>query len=319
MNPLSAVFGAAVRLRNYGFDRGLLRARQLTGPVVSVGNLSVGGSGKTPFVILLGGLLKNRGISFDVLTRGYGRNSREIMAVDPSGHPAQFGDEPLLIARKLEVPVIVGSDRYFSGLWAEARFGPQLHLLDDAFQHRQLARDFEIVMVSPEDAADSLLPGGRLREPLDSLKRADAVVLAEYTPAHGLPLEGKMVWRIRRGIFASEVPRRPLAFCGIARPQRFFRQLREAGIEPATEVAFRDHHAYAGKDVDALLTAAAQSGANGFVTTEKDALNLSGWMSRLQPAAIVAVTMELLDAAASVDFLLRTLEERRKRKTRLSV
>lgn len=312
MNPLSAIFGAAVRLRNYGFDRGLLRARQLKGQVVSVGNLSVGGSGKTPFVILLGGHLQSRGVSFDVLTRGYGRDSRETLAVDANGEPGQFGDEPLLIARKLRLPVIVGADRYASGLWAEKQFGPQLHLLDDAFQHRRLARDFEIVMVSPEDATDSLLPGGRLREPLDSLKRADAVVLAEDTPTIGVPLEGKMVWRIRRGIVVSDVPRRPLAFCGIARPQRFFRQLQEAGIEPAAEITFRDHHAYAERDVDDLIAAAARAGAEGFVTTEKDALNLGGLISRLQPTAVVAVTMELLDATASVDFLLRTLDERQK-------
>ena len=310
MSPLSAIFGAVVRLRNCGYDRGWLNARRLVGPVVSIGNVSVGGSGKTPFTILLGELLKARSIPFDVLTRGYGRRSREILAVDANGERSQFGDEPLLIARKLQVPVIVGADRFLSGGWAEKRFGPQLHLLDDGFQHRQLARDFEIVLVSPEDATDRLLPGGRLREPLDSLKRADAVVLGEQTSITGLPLDGKAIWRVRRGICSAGVPPRPLAFCGIARPQRFFRDLRSAGIEPAAEITFRDHHAYTGKDVDALLAAAAKAGAQGFVTTEKDSLNLGALAARLKPAAVVAVTMELLDAAGALDFLLRTLEER---------
>jgi tetraacyldisaccharide 4'-kinase len=203
---LASIFGAAVRLRNGGYDRGLLRARRLAGPVVSVGNLSVGGSGKTPFVILLGEHLKARSIPFDVLTRGYGRGSREILAVEPGGDARRFGDEPLLIARRLQVPVIVGADRYASGRWSEEHFGPRLHLLDDGFQHRQLARDFEIVMASPEDAADRLLPAGRLREPVASLRRTDAVVLAEGASTQGLPLAGRQLWRIRRGICAVRVP-----------------------------------------------------------------------------------------------------------------
>src|SRR5437016_11119580 len=108
MNPLASVFGLGVRTRNALYDRGLIPVRRLAGPVVSVGNLSVGGSGKTPFVLLLGELLKKRGIQFDVLSRGYGRSSRGVLAVDPAGSPEMFGDEPLLMARKLRVPVIIG-------------------------------------------------------------------------------------------------------------------------------------------------------------------------------------------------------------------
>jgi tetraacyldisaccharide 4'-kinase len=178
LNPLSSIYGLAVRARNALYDRRGLRARRLDGPVVSVGNLSAGGSGKTPFVMLLGELLQSRGVKFDVLSRGYGRKSRGVLLVDPSGLPQEFGDEPLLIARRLQVPVIVGEDRYEAGRFAEARFGAQLHLLDDGFQHRALARDFDIVLVTPQDASDRLLPAGRLREPLSALGRADAVVLA---------------------------------------------------------------------------------------------------------------------------------------------
>src|SRR5579859_3850530 len=107
MNPLAAIYGAGVGIRNRGYDRGTLPRKRLAGPVVSVGNLSVGGTGKTPFVILLGELLKQRGISFDVLSRGYGRKSHGVALVDPAGSPRDFGDEPLLISRRLEVPVIV--------------------------------------------------------------------------------------------------------------------------------------------------------------------------------------------------------------------
>src|SRR5215472_3816311 len=115
MNPLSAIFGVSVAIRNGLFNRRLLAVKKLTRPVVSVGNLSVGGSGKTPFVIALGSLLQARGIAFDVLSRGYGRGNKEIAIVDPKGLPWDFGDEPLLIARKLQVPVIVGADRYQAG------------------------------------------------------------------------------------------------------------------------------------------------------------------------------------------------------------
>src|SRR6202049_4248211 len=152
MNPLSSLFRLGVRTRNVLYDRGLVRARKLRGPVVSIGNLSVGGSGKTPFVLLLGELLKARGIKFDILSRGYGRATRGVRLVDPAGPPQEFGDEPLLIARKLQVPVIVGEDRYEAGRFAEAKFGAQLHLLDDGFQHRALARGFDIVLVTPQDA-----------------------------------------------------------------------------------------------------------------------------------------------------------------------
>jgi len=192
------IFGWAVGARNLLYDRGVWRARRLAGPVVSVGNLSLGGTGKTPLVILLGELLAARGVRLDVLTRGYGRRSRGVALVDPAGPVSEFGDEPLLLARRLRVPVIVGEDRYQAGCFAEQRFGPQLHLLDDGFQHRQLARAFDIVLVSPDDLEDRLLPAGRLREPLASLRRANAVALDSSASAEGLPLDHQLVWRIRR-------------------------------------------------------------------------------------------------------------------------
>ena len=313
MNPLSAIYGGVVGARNALYDGGVFRARRLQGAVVSVGNLSAGGSGKTPFVLLLGELLKARGIKFDVLSRGYGRESRGVRFVDPAGLPREFGDEPLLIARKLQVPVIVGEDRHQAGQFAESRFGPQVHLLDDGFQHRALARDFDIVLVTPQDAGDQLLPAGRLREPLSSLGRADAVVLASGASAESFPVEGKMVWRVRRGIVPKDVPPRPVAFCGIARPQNFVLQLRAANIEPAAEAFYRDHHAYEEKDIRELLALKQRSEAGGFVTTEKDAMNLGGYLSALQPLAVVPVKMELSDAANAVDTMLHKIDERKHR------
>jgi tetraacyldisaccharide 4'-kinase len=315
LNPLSTIYGGIVEARNALYDHGLLRVRRLQGKVVSVGNLSAGGSGKTPFVMLLGDLLKARGIRFDVLSRGYGRRSRGVLLVDPAGLPQEFGDEPLLIARKLQVPVIVGEDRYEAGRFAEAKFGPQLHLLDDGFQHRALARDFDIVLVTPQDASDRLLPAGRLREGLSSLRRADVVVLASGASAESFPVEEKAVWRARRGIVLpvtpNSIPQRPVVFCGIARPQNFVLQLRAANIEPVAEAFYRDHHAYAERDVRELLDLKQRSEAGGFVTTEKDAVNLGPYLSTLAPLAVVPVKMELADAANALDTMLYKIEERK--------
>jgi tetraacyldisaccharide 4'-kinase len=313
LHPLSAIFGAVAGARNALYDRRLLRPRSLQGPVISVGNISTGGSGKTPFVILLGELLKARGIRFDVLSRGYGRTTRGVLLVEPSGLPQDFGDEPLLIARRLQAPVVVGEDRYEAGRFAESRFGAQIHLLDDGFQHRGLSRDFDIVLVTPDDARDRLLPAGRLREPLRSLQRADAVALTSGASPELFSLAGKTVWRVRRGIVPGQVPARPIAFCGIARPQNFLLQLRAAGIDPVAEAFFRDHHAYAEKDVRDLLKLQQRSEAGGFVTTEKDAVNLGGYLAALAPLAVVPVKMELADAANAVDSMLRVIEERRGR------
>src|SRR2546421_1123612 len=172
------VYGAVSGARNLIYDTGWFTAR-LKGPVVSVGNISVGGTGKTPFIIYLGELLKQRGIKFDVLSRGYGRASKGVRVVDAAGSAGEYGDEPLLIARKLDVPVIVGESRYHAGLRAEQRFGPHLHLLDDGFQHRQLHRDLDIVLLGEGDLEDKLLPVGRLREPVSALERTDTVIAAD--------------------------------------------------------------------------------------------------------------------------------------------
>jgi tetraacyldisaccharide 4'-kinase len=313
VNPLSAIYGSAVRARNALYDRKILRARRLEGSVISVGNLSTGGSGKTPFVHLLGELLKARSVKFDILSRGYGRESRGVLLVDPAGLPQQYGDEPLLLARKLQVPVVVGEDRYEAGRFAEAKFGPQIHLLDDGFQHRALARDFDIVLVTPHDAKDRLLPAGRLREPLQSLHRADAIVLASGASPESFSLQGKMVWRVRRGISPGNVPLRPVVFCGIARPQNFVLQLRAANIDPVAEAFYRDHHAYTEKDIGELLDLRQRSVGDGFVTTEKDAVNLGPYLSALDSLAVIPVKMELHDAANAVDTMLHKIEERRRR------
>lgn len=309
--PLSFVFGAGVHLRNRLYDSGGLKARELAGPVVSVGNISVGGAGKTPFTILLGQLLTQRGIAFDILSRGYGRATSGAMVIDPSGSARQFGDEPLLMARRLSVPVVVGENRFAAGELAEKTHGVRLHLLDDGFQHRRLKRQFDIALVTPEDFDDRLLPVGRLREPLTGLQRADAVVLTGAT-AENLPPGMKRIWRVQRGIAHLEAPPRPVVFCGIARPQRFLSQLRAAGIEPAAVEIYRDHHSYSEANVRHLLRVRDRNQSSGFITTEKDAVNLGPLLQQLEPVATAKVEMTLDNADRCIDFMLQTLQARGK-------
>jgi tetraacyldisaccharide 4'-kinase len=311
MNPLSSIFGLGVTVRNTLYDRGIFESHKLQGPVISIGNISVGGSGKTPFVIALGELLIGRGIQFDVLSRGYGRKTQGVALVDKNGSAEEFGDEPLLIARKLNVPVAVGENRFKAGLFVENEFGPQLHLLDDGFQHRGLARDFDIALVNSEDSSDRLLPVGPLREHVASLRRAHAIVLTNGTPPDSFPLDKQWIWRVRRGIKAANVPNRPIVFCGIARPRNFVSQLRDAGITPVAESFYRDHHHYSEYDIRDLLKLREQTQANGFATTEKDAINLGRFRCALDPLAVVPVTLELLDSNNAVDTMLRTIHEHR--------
>lgn len=313
MNPLSLIYGLAAQGRNALYDRGIRRPLSLQRPVVSVGNLSVGGSGKTPFILRLGRMLQAQGVAFDVLSRGYARSSRGVAMVDPSGSARDFGDEPLLIARELGVPVIIGESRYEAGLLAESKFGARLHLLDDGFQHRQLARDFDIVLVTQRDLRDDLLPIGRLREPLQSLHRADAVVLMDEMNPHALPIRDQKIWHARRGLALDAAPSRPVIFCGIARPEVLAEQLRARGVQPVASRFFPDHHTYTARDIQELVKLRMERGADGFITTEKDVVNLGGLESALAPLAVPRVTIEVADADDAVSAILRRIDERKAR------
>ena len=306
MNPFSSLFGAGVAFRNSLYDSRTLKIEKLARPVVSVGNLSVGGTGKTPFVIALGELLKQRGIQFDVLSRGYGRSSTMTAVVDPSGSPDKFGDEPLLIARRLGVPVVVGADRYLAGLLAEERFPSRMHLLDDGFQHRRLHRDFDIVLLPKQDFTGTLLPVGRLREPLSALRRADAIVAFDPLRISGNTAQP---WPARRVVILPEASK-AIVFCAIGRPQQFFDALKVPGQQPLATIPFRDHHRYQQADIDRLLRMKNKAGADGFVTTEKDLLNLGPLAEQLQPLQVAQLQIELESPEEALSFLLDTLEKR---------
>jgi tetraacyldisaccharide 4'-kinase len=198
-----------------------------------------------------------------------------------------------------------------------------LHILDDGFQHRSLARDFDIVLMTERDFDDTLLPWGRLREPLSSLARADAVVLPAGLETKCPAFDQKILWRIRRELAlptstsnrTSGQTAAPVVFCGIARPEQFFAQVRAAGITPAAEIEFRDHRAYTKADIDRLRSARSRLGGSSFLTTEKDAVNLGAFLPGLAPLGIamlkVTIDRPLNHANDVLDAILARISERK--------
>jgi len=289
--PLVPLYGGALAVKKEFFRLGWLKQNHLMHPVISVGSVSAGGAGKTPVVLMLAGILRRRGYAVRILTRGYGRTSEFIERVEPYDDAVVHGDEPVLLAQRSGVPVFAGADRYRAGVYAEKDEEAEkivVHLLDDGFQHRQLARDVDIVLLTEEDVQDTLLPAGNLREPLSMLREADVIVLRteeaaglrEFIAKLMAGREAPAIWEIRRRLSMGEagevaLPSLPLAFCGIARPESFTTMLNAEGCMPVARVDFPDHHKYDDHDVATLLERARQSGANGFVTTEKDAVKLT--------------------------------------------
>lgn len=277
---LVPLYAAVLAAKNAAYNHGWTKPQHLSWPVVSIGNLSVGGSGKTPLVIRLAQLLAAQNIPVDVLSRGYGRRDTSLTErVNPEGEASRYGDEPILIARSTNVPVYVGASRYEAGLLAERNaLQPGIHLLDDGFQHRQLARALDIVVLHSSDFEDTLLPAGRLREPLSALSRASIIVLRAEDRALEPELRRRginaPVW-IQHRQLAIENVTKAVAFCGIARPDEFFSALRSQQVDLTETIAFPDHRHYSPADLNRLIAALRQHSAQCFITTEKDAARLT--------------------------------------------
>ena len=314
LRALSTAYGAVAAWRRARYQRDPGRRRALARPVISVGNLRVGGSGKTPAVDYIARLLLAAGERPAILTRGYARkNVQEGVTVVSDGRRVlagldQSGDEPLMLARALPgVRVLVCADRYLAGTLAERRLDATVHLLDDGFQHLDLARDIDLLVVAEEDLDDRPLPEGRLREPIASAAVADAaLVTAGYDTAAeriGRGLRVPVVFRVARAIGPPRKvaePRDPVVVpansrvfvvTGIARPERFFADITAAGWEIADTMVFRDHHRFTARDVDRLTAAAEGTRCSIVLTTEKDAVRLAPLpLGDLPIAAVPLVT-----------------------------
>lgn len=304
---------AAWRRRRWYARRPEIR-RRLSRPVISVGALAAGGSGKTPLVASLARLLVGMGERPAVLSGGYARaEPAEGAAVirdfrQVVGSLAVAGDEPWMLARALDgVAVVVAEDRHLAGRLAEARLGATVHLLDDGFQHLPLERGTDLVLLTAADLDHPrVLPAGRLRERLATARDADAVVLVDVRadrrarvqtglhPArlfHAQRRTGAV--RARGGAGGAGAPEpgaRVAAVAGVARPERFFDDVRAAGFDVVRVLAFADHHRYSRRDADRIRAEARRSGAEAIVTTDKDFVRLEAWM----PFEPVLATMPLV-------------------------
>jgi tetraacyldisaccharide 4'-kinase len=309
LSVLSASYGRLASLRRSWYERHPQSRRHLDRPVISVGNLAVGGSGKTPIVATLARLLLELGERPAILSRGYARRrssdgvvvvsdgSRVLASVEYSG------DEPQMLARALPmVPVLVCPDRHLSGRMAERQLNCTVMVLDDGFQHLSLGREVDLLVLSASDLDDAVLPSGRLREPLVAACSADGLLVPgsdEDVARVSATFDRMPIFRVSNqyhGLKGLGAPlpagHRVVAVAGIARPERFFTALQEQGYELLRALPFPDHHWFAATDLDRIRAAVRDTGADLVVTTEKDAVRMTpdpGWAVLPVTAAIEPV------------------------------
>jgi tetraacyldisaccharide 4'-kinase len=327
VSALSSIYGRLARLRRARYERHPERRRRLARPVISVGNLVAGGSGKTPIVLSLTALLAREGQRPSVLSRGYGRRQRDggvVVVSDGTRLLADVdraGDEPLMLARALTAAgatnghgsglagVFVAGDRFLAGQVAEQRYGATVHVLDDGFQHLGLARDVDLVVVSARDLeGEQLLPSGRLREPVETIRRADALLVT----GGGTLVEARALaarWGVAKAFTVTRTPAVPrmlepygtaprvprsapvVAVAGIARPQRFLDDLVANGWTVADALIFRDHHRFDRGDLARVARRLRETGAALVLTTEKDVMRLLPWRPLPFPLAWVPLAI----------------------------
>ncbi len=306
LSALSLVYGLVVSLRQALYRLRILKTNELPCRVISVGNLTLGGTGKTPMVISISELLLKKQRRPMVVSRGYGRKNASAMLVVSDGHSLLVdsrhgGDEPFLIASKLPgVPVVVGPDRYQAARSVLKRFNPDTVVLDDGFQHIQLRRALDVVLVDALDPFGNgkLFPAGILREPLTALKRAHAVVITRADQSEGAG-RLKAIIREKTGarLFTSRLApldmvegrtgtvrplsslarARVLALAGIARPASFVSLLKSLGAAVAAECVYPDHYVFEKSDLAEVYKKAADEKVDIIITTEKDAVRLNNF------------------------------------------
>jgi tetraacyldisaccharide 4'-kinase len=330
--PAGWLFGKLTRFRGQLYRRGYLHSRELGVPTVSVGNITLGGTGKTPLVAYVAEILAGRGHRVCILTRGYGREdpARRIVVSDFDQVFADArtgGDEPAELANRLrgKVAVIADADRASAGFWAKSNLGATAFVLDDGFQHLRLKRSLDIVCVDATDpfGPGRLLPAGTLREPPESLSRADAVMITRADQVENLD---ELISQVRKLAPHSEVfscvnkiqkiekldefcrhattaadeepsmrPERFWAFCALGNPSGFFCTIRQQ-LDIVATSSFSDHHRYTQADISRLAAEAAASGAEALITTAKDAVKLLALHFEV-PCFVAIARVEVTDDA----------------------
>jgi tetraacyldisaccharide 4'-kinase len=326
-------YGLATGVRSVGYDLGILPALRLPCRVVCVGNLTVGGTGKTPTVIALAERLRAAGRKLCILLRGYGRvgTAPEIVSdgQDVLLEWQRAGDEAVLLSRLLPgIPVVVGGDRLEAGKLAIRRFGPDTLLLDDGFQHRRLQRDLDLVLLDGTDpfGGGHLLPRGRLREPVGALRRAHAILVTRADQAGELASLRRRLEECAPGVpvaYAVHQPRlvvdlgsgrsmppevlrgkKVVAVSGIAKPEGFLWTLRQLCATPAQVLSFPDHHPFTREDRARMAHEAKAVGAECIVTTEKDAVRLGQELPAGPPTLALGIAVTIIQGEEIVGGLL---------------
>lgn len=328
---LVAVFyGLGQRVRAGLYRQGIFKARRLNCRVISIGNLTLGGTGKTPTVMMVADTLRRKGFKPAILSRGYGGQSGEFVNVVNDGRqtllsPEMAGDEPVMMAQRLkDIPVLTGRIRYETGKYAIEQFGVDVLILDDGYQHLPLHRDLNILLCDATRlfGNDVVFPAGELREPLSAMDRADVICLTRCREDSQMNrVDGynrRRVPVIKTGLRAQSVielssgketgieaiQHQPAtAFCGIAHPLDFFRTLEQMPVQIVNQNYFSDHHDYSTGDLKAIENLAKQAGAKLIVTTEKDAVKLKDHTFSL-PVYAVRIALEILEGQEEWDHLL---------------
>jgi len=340
------LYELAVRLRVAAYETDYLKQRKLDATVISVGNLTLGGAGKTPMVEYIARYLRSEGHSVAVLTRGYARSSSGMRLLnDPAAanQPTaeksyrEYGDEPLMLARSLpDIPIIVDKQRFEAGRLAERQFASEVLLLDDAYQHLSLSRDLNILLIDATDPLGGfeMTPFGRLREPLYGIKRADAIIITRADR----PFDQGQIQAIIKYYCGDKVPvmyfystitrLRHLATgeiydagnfvgwnvaiaCGIGNPEAFAEDILQIGINIVSESFFADHHPFTQQDLDRITSAARDAGADAIVTTVKDSVRLEGLTHGDVPIYAAELDLQSDDEVRLKSLLLRTVTIRR--------
>ena len=348
--PPAKLYELAVRLRVAAYETDYLKQKSLDATVISVGNLTLGGTGKTPMAQFIARFLRDEEQAVAILTRGYARKSSGMRVINdtrvqsgsaPDASYREFGDEPVMLARSLPgVPIIVSKDRHEAGRWAEREMGTRVLVLDDGFQHLALARDLNILLIDATDPFGDfdMPPFGRLREPLYGLRRADAVIITRADHAFDQAQTLRLIKQYCGDrvpvmyFYSTIVELRHLATgevydaksftgwnaalaCGIANPQAFAEDIVQIGINIVSENFFPDHHPFTEPDLDQITRAAREAGADAIITTEKDAVRMEGLKHGDVPIYAARIEIGSDDEVRLKSLLLRTVSARQKAKS----
>lgn len=330
LSLLASIYAKIADVRNRLYESGVFETYDLGARVISIGNITTGGTGKTPLVALVAEMLAKRGEKVSILTRGYGRENADRRVLVSDGDEVlagvrEAGDEPFELANKLlgKALVIADADRVAAAEWARRRFSVTAFVLDDGFQHRKARRDVDIVCIDATNpfGGGKMLPAGRLREPLHNLRRANAIVITRANLVEdiadlrseisylsgGVPIFeagnaiGSIIpideFHVKPLTKSVKIKERVFAFCGIGNPSNFIKSLKAENIEVASSLDFPDHHIYRQHDISHMEGLAIRNGAKAMITTAKDAVKLSDLKFEI-PLYVAEIEVRLDDEAA---------------------